>query len=71
MGAVVGQLRRDRETFAVKYRDMGTHDFLTGLIEEHEKMTWMLRAFLSRFSPCDSGKLERYGTHPLKLVEPS
>jgi starvation-inducible DNA-binding protein len=25
---------------------MGTNDFLTGLMERHEKMAWMLRAFL-------------------------
>ncbi len=27
--------------------DMGTNDFLTGVLEEHEKMAWMLRSFLS------------------------
>ena len=56
--AVIRQLRGDLKTCAVKYRDRGTNDFLTGLMEQHEKMTWMLRAFLSQFSPCDSGKLE-------------
>jgi DNA-binding ferritin-like protein len=25
---------------------MGTHDYLTGLMARHEKMAWMLRAFL-------------------------
>jgi starvation-inducible DNA-binding protein len=25
---------------------MGTSDFLTGVMEAHEKMAWMLRAFL-------------------------
>ena len=67
--AVIRQLRRDLETCADKYRDLGsTSDFLTGLMEQHEKMTWMLRAFLSQFSPCDRGKLEKYSTHPLKLI---
>jgi starvation-inducible DNA-binding protein len=66
--AVIRQLRGDLETCADKYRDMDTSDFLTGLREQHEKMAWMLRAFLSQFSPCNSGKLEKYGTHPLKLV---
>jgi starvation-inducible DNA-binding protein len=66
--AVIRQLRGDLETCAVKYRDMGTNDFLAGLMEQHETMSWMLRAFLSQFSPCDSGKLEKYGTHPSKLV---
>jgi starvation-inducible DNA-binding protein len=26
---------------------MGTNDFLTGLMEQHEKMAWMLRAFVT------------------------
>jgi starvation-inducible DNA-binding protein len=25
---------------------MGTNDFLTGLMEKHEKIAWMLRSFL-------------------------
>jgi hypothetical protein len=29
------------------YHDIGTNDFLTGLMERHEKMTWMLRTFLA------------------------
>ena len=29
-----------------KYNDMGTSDFITGLMEEHEKMAWMLRSHL-------------------------
>jgi starvation-inducible DNA-binding protein len=44
--AIVRQLRVDLETCAEKYHDMGTSDFLTGLMEKHEKMAWMLRAFL-------------------------
>jgi starvation-inducible DNA-binding protein len=42
---VVRQLRDDLET-AAKQGDAGTNDFLTGLMEKHEKMAWMLRAFL-------------------------
>jgi starvation-inducible DNA-binding protein len=42
---IVRQLRTDLET-AEKHQDMGTNDFLTGLMEKHEKMAWMLRAFL-------------------------
>ena len=40
------QLRSDLETCPDKYHDIGTSDFLTGLMEQHEKMAWMLRAFL-------------------------
>ena len=43
--AVVRQLREDLDT-ALKHKDTGTSDFLTGLMEKHEKMAWMLRAFL-------------------------
>lgn len=42
----VRHLRVDLETCASKHRDAGTSDFLTGIMERHEKMAWMLRAFL-------------------------
>jgi starvation-inducible DNA-binding protein len=44
---IIRQLRTDLETCADRYHDMGTNDFLTGLMEKHEKMAWMLRAFLA------------------------
>jgi starvation-inducible DNA-binding protein len=43
---IVRNLREDLETCTEKYHDAGTTDFLTGLMEQHEKMAWMLRAFL-------------------------
>jgi starvation-inducible DNA-binding protein len=43
---VIRRLRDDLEIVAEKHRDIGTNDFLTGLMEQHEKMAWMLRAFL-------------------------
>lgn len=42
---VIRQLRRDIDT-TDKLGDMGTNDFLTGLMEAHEKMAWFLRAHL-------------------------
>lgn len=42
------RLRGDLEACVSKYGDMGTSDFLTGLMERHEKMAWMLRAFSSK-----------------------
>ncbi len=30
------------------YKDVGTADFLTGLLQEHEEMAWMLRACVSK-----------------------
>jgi len=44
--ALICQLRLDLETCTEQYHDAGTTDFLTGLMEQHEKMGWMLRAFL-------------------------
>jgi len=44
--ALVQSLRKDLQTCQDKHGDAGTADFLTGLMEEHEKMAWMLRAYL-------------------------
>ena len=44
--AVIRTLRADLATVMDKHGDAGTSDFLTGLMEKHEKMAWMLRAFL-------------------------
>ncbi len=43
---IIQSLRADLETVQAKYHDTGTADFLTGLMEKHEKMAWMLRAYL-------------------------
>jgi len=39
-------IRNDITETNDKYKDLGTADFLTGLMEQHEKMAWMLRAYL-------------------------
>jgi len=44
--AIIRTLRTDLETAASDLEDLGTSDFLTGLMEKHEKMAWMLRAVL-------------------------
>jgi starvation-inducible DNA-binding protein len=46
--AIIQSLRVDLERCADKFHDMGTSDFLTGLMEQHEKMAWMLRAMVTR-----------------------
>lgn len=43
--AVIRTLRGDIGAVTDRYKDVGTADFLTGLLEKHEKMAWMLRAF--------------------------
>ena len=42
--AVIRNLREDVEKSNEIFHDAGTSDFLTGLMENHEKMVWMLRA---------------------------
>jgi starvation-inducible DNA-binding protein len=39
-------LRKSAEKCDEEYNDMGTNDFLIGLMEIHEKMAWMLRTHL-------------------------
>ena len=43
--ALIRTLRPDAEVTMDKHKDAGTNDFLVGLMEKHEKMAWMLRAF--------------------------
>ena len=46
--SVIRYLRSDLKTAQEKHGDAGTSDFLTGLLEQHEKMSWMLRSFLEK-----------------------
>ena len=43
---IIRIIRTEIAPVAEKYRDLGTADFVTGLLEQHEKMAWMLRAHL-------------------------
>ncbi|WEK34400.1 MAG: DNA starvation/stationary phase protection protein [Candidatus Pseudobacter hemicellulosilyticus] len=43
---IVRYLRKQVDEVDNKYKDAGTADFLTGLMEKHEKMAWMLRSYL-------------------------
>jgi starvation-inducible DNA-binding protein len=44
--SIIEFIRGNIEPFASKYQDYGTSDFITGLMEDHEKLAWMLRAHL-------------------------
>jgi len=46
--AVIKNLREDVVTCDEELDDAGTSDFLTALMEGHEKMAWMLRSFLQK-----------------------
>lgn len=45
--ALTRTLREDIDAVNDRHRDVGTADFLTGLLEQHEKAAWMLRSFLA------------------------
>jgi starvation-inducible DNA-binding protein len=45
--ALTRTLREDIDAVTDRHRDVGTADFLTGLLEQHEKAAWMLRSFLA------------------------
>jgi starvation-inducible DNA-binding protein len=46
--AVIRSLRKDITVISEKHKDQGTADFMTGWMEQHEKMAWMLRAHLPK-----------------------
>jgi len=43
---IIFHLRENIERYNDEWKDVGTIDFLTSLLETHEKMAWMLRAHL-------------------------
>ncbi len=44
--ALVRFLRLHIEVFTEKFKDAGNADYITGLMEKHEKMAWFLRSYL-------------------------
>ena len=43
---IVRRLLGEVVKFTDEYKDPGSADFITGIIEMHEKMAWMLRSYL-------------------------
>jgi starvation-inducible DNA-binding protein len=43
---IIMNLRENIQAFADKFHDIGSSDLITGLMEDHEKMAWLLRAHL-------------------------
>ena len=46
--SIIQYVREDLVTCDKEFGDVGTNDFLTGLMEKHEKMVWMLRVCLEK-----------------------
>lgn len=44
--AIITSTRESIDSISEKWKDEGTADFVTGLVQTHEKMAWMLRAHL-------------------------
>jgi starvation-inducible DNA-binding protein len=43
---IIRILRNDITIAADQYKDLGTSDFFTGLMEQHEKTAWFIRSYL-------------------------
>ena len=43
---IVRNMREHIDQCSDEFKDQGTADFLTGLMEQHEEIAWMLRSFI-------------------------
>ena len=43
---IIKELRRMITLFANEHKDLGSSDFVTGLMQEHEKIAWFIRSYL-------------------------
>jgi len=43
---IIRNTRIDADACDERYHDMGTNDFLIGLVEQHERIAWMIRAHI-------------------------
>ncbi|QDK83853.1 hypothetical protein EXU85_26135 [Spirosoma sp. KCTC 42546] len=45
-GSIIEFIRTNINEFQEAHQDAGTSDFVTGILEKHEKIAWMLRTHL-------------------------
>ena len=62
---IIRNLREDIDKCGEEYHDEGTADFLTGLMEQHEEMAWMLRSFI------EGERLQSSGDRPGTDTKPA
>lgn len=43
---IIRLLRNEISVFTNEYKDLGNADFITGLMEKHEKWAWFIRSYL-------------------------
>lgn len=61
---IIRGLREHVDTCSEEFHDEGTADFLTGLMEGHEQMAWMLRSFIEGESIQADGKKSEFEKVP-------
>ncbi len=44
--SVIISIRKEINKVSDEYKDAGTADFITGVMEQHEKMAWLIRSYL-------------------------
>lgn len=49
--SIIMNLRKLINLFTDKHKDAGTADFVTGLMEQHEKMAWFIRSYIPQVRP--------------------
>ncbi|MEB3210354.1 MAG: Dps family protein [Leptolyngbyaceae bacterium] len=64
---VIRKLRESIDQASDEYHDEGTADFLTGLMEQHEEMAWMLRSFIEGETFQPSGEREESVKAPAEV----
>jgi starvation-inducible DNA-binding protein len=64
---IIRNLRDHIDQCTDKYHDEGTADFLTGLMEGHEEMAWMLRSFIEGEAIQPNGQLSSDVKIPAKM----
>lgn len=55
---IIRNMREHIDQCSENFHDEGTADFLTGLMEQHEEMAWMLRSFIEGEAIASDGKIE-------------
>lgn len=60
---IIRNLREHIDASSEQFHDEGTADFLTGLMEQHEEMAWMLRSFI------EGQNLQPDGADPMKQAD--
>jgi len=64
---IIRNLRDHIDQCGDNFHDQGTADFLTGLMEQHEEMAWMLRSFIEGESIDPDGQLSADVKVPVEM----